>query len=221
MQNDGPMSKLRTLYCHEGDRPQTVREIMRFRKRILVDRYGWDLGVQGELERDEYDSEGAVHGAILDGDEVKACFRLIRSDFPYLAREKFARLATERAFPQSPAVWEISRLALAEDMRPFETLLYAYSAIFHFARSRGAASLVAFADVAKHRLVTRIGIVVDLLGAPQEIGRDRFGRAIVAVAGELPLRRQNGPRFEKLLSYVDKTEIDDAAALFGCARVSA
>lgn len=221
MHIDGPTQKLRTIYCHERDRPQSVREIMRFRKRILVDRYGWDLPVQDDLERDDYDRDDTVHGAIVEGDDIKACFRLIRTDRPYLAREKFSALARERAFPHSPAVWEISRLALAEDKRPFETMLYAYSAIFHFARSRGAAALVAFADVAKERLVGRIGVAVDLLGPPMEIGFDRFGRAIVAVAGELPLRLQGGPRFEKLLSYIERTEIDDAAALFGCARISA
>jgi hypothetical protein len=82
-------------------------------------------------------------------------------------------------------------------------------------------SLVAFADLAKERLVTRIGITTDLLGPPAEIGQDRAGRAIVVVAGELPLRLQGGPRFEKLLSYIDKTEIDDAAAIFGRARIPA
>lgn len=69
--------------------------------------------------------------------------------------------------------------------------------------------------------MTRIGIVTDLLGPPSEIGVDRFGRPIVVVAGELPLRLQGGPRFEKILSYVNKMEIDDATALFGRARISA
>ena len=221
MQDDVPAQKMRTIYCQERQRPETVLQIMCFRKRILVDRYGWDLPVSGDIERDEYDIDEAVHGAIYDGSEIKACFRLMRTDYPYLAREKFPHLATGKPYPQNPAIWEISRLALAEDKRPFETLLYAYSAIFHFARRRGAVALVAFADLAKERLVTRIGIVTDLLGPPTEIGRDRFDRPIVVVAGELPLRLQGGPRFEKLLSYVDKTEIDDAAAIFGRARIPA
>jgi len=221
MQDDISTQKMRTIYCLERQRPETVLQILHFRKRILVDRYGWDLAVSGDIERDEFDTDAAVHGAIYDGEAIKACFRLIRTDYPYLAREKFPHLATSKPYPQSSAIWEISRLALAEDKRPFETLLYAYSAIFDFARRRGAVSLVAFADLAKERLVNRIGIVTDLLGPPVEIGSDRFGRPIVVVAGELPLRLQGGPRFEKLLSYVHKTEIDDAAAIFGRARISA
>lgn len=221
MRDDVSAQRMRTVYCHEWQRPETVLQIMRFRKRILVDRYGWNLRIAGDLERDEFDTDEAVHGAIFEGPEIKACFRLSRTDFPYLAREQFGHLATNKPYPQSSAVWEISRLAVAEDRRPFETVLYTYSAIFHFARSRGAASLVAFADLAKERLVTRIGIVTDLLGPPTEIGKDRFGRPIVVVAGELPLRLQGGPRFEKLLTYIDRTEIDDAAAIFGRARIPA
>lgn len=118
MPEHDPYQKPRIIYCSERHKPEIVREIMRFRKQILVDRYGWDLPVCGDLERDEYDVDSAIHGAILDRAQIKACFRLTRTDRPYLAREKFAHLASLKPFPQSPLIWEISRLALAEDAVP-------------------------------------------------------------------------------------------------------
>ena len=211
----------KTIYCTEAERPDMVQRILRFRKDILVDRFGWDLKVVDGIERDEFDTPDAIHGAILDGQEIIGCFRLTRTDRPYLAFTKFGHLAQKRPYPRSPLVWEISRLAVAESSRPFETMLFSYSAIFNFAISRGATSLVAFADVAKERLVKLIGITTDLMCDPTEIGKDAFGNPIVCVAGELPLRLQKGPKFERLLSYTAKTEIEDADAIFGRTRISA
>ena len=216
-----PHRCLRTVFCSETDTPDRVASILRFRKRILVDRLGWRLHVENGQECDEFDTPHAVHCAVLSGDEIIACFRAIRTDRPYLARSKFPFLATTHPYPVNPLIWEISRLAVSETARPFEVLLYAYSAVFHFARIRGAISLVAFAEVAKERLVTRIGIKTKLLGDPAEIGTDAYGRPILCVAGELPLRDQGGPRFEKLMSYVAKMEIDDAATVLGRASIPA
>lgn len=216
-----PPPQLRCFYSTETQNPQFVQSTMRFRKRILVDLHGWDLQVSDGLERDEFDTGHAVHGAVVDGGEIRGSFRLIRSDRPYLAAEKFGFLARDRTYPRSQQIWELSRLAVSEDIRAFEMLLRTYSAIFHFARMHGAVSLVAFADIAMERLCTRIGITSERYGPPVEIGHDRSGRPITCVAGEMPLRLQKGPRFEKLLSYCDNMEIDDATAILGRNRVPA
>jgi len=212
---------IKTVFCTENAQPNFVNEILRFRKRVFVDRLGWDLKVNGGIERDEFDTHEAVHGAIVEDGAIVSCFRLIRTDKPYLAAEKFDLLAQSRPFPRSSRVWEISRLAVSGSARPFEIMLYTYSAIFNFAFAQGATSLVAFADIAKERLVTRIGITTDLIGQPTEIGMDAHGHPIVCVAGELPLHLQTGPKFERLLNYFQKTEIEDGNAFFGRQRISA
>lgn len=213
--------RLRTVFCSRMDSPEVVSDILTFRKRVLVDRLGWKLKVFGQLERDEFDTDDAVYCVIYSGTDILSCFRAIRTDRPYLAKTKFPFLASKKPYPVHPLIWEISRLAIDPDARPFEALLYTYSAVFHFARSRGAVSLVAFAEVAKERLVSRIGITTDLLGEPLRIGEDAAGRPIHCVAGELPLRAQGGMRFEKLTSYVGKTEITDATTILGRPSISA
>lgn len=213
--------RYRTVFCTFQSSPETVAEILYFRKRVLIDHLGWKLTIVNGQERDEYDTDKAVYCGIYDNQELISCFRLIRTDHSYLAKDKFQSLSTKLPYPANPLIWEISRLAICPHVRPFEVLLYSYSAIFHFAQSMGAISLVAFAEVAKERLVNRIGIKTKLLGEPTLVGEDDFGKPIICVAGELPLQDQGGSRFEKLLSYVEKTEIEDAAALFRRSRISA
>ena len=213
--------RYRTVYCTSRDNPKTVAEILYFRKRILVDHLGWKLRVINDQEIDEYDRDDAVYCGIYDKNELISCFRLIRTDNSYLAKDKFQSLSTKHPYPENPLIWEISRLAICPKVKPFEALLYTYSAVFHFAIRMEAISLVAFAEVAKERLVTRIGIKTKLLGEPTYIGEDNFGKQIICVAGELPLKLQGGNRFKKLLSYTEKTEIEHAASLFRCSRISA
>lgn len=214
-------NRLRTVYCSLQSNPDTVADILTFRKRVLVDHLGWKLTVANNREQDEYDTSNAIYCGIYENEKLISCFRLIRADKPYLAKDKFPWLATKYSYPVSPLIWEISRLAICPEVRPFEALLYTYSAVFHFAHHIGAVSLVAFAEVAKERLVTRIGIKTKLLGEPTHIGEDAYGKPIICVAGELPLNLQGGSRFQKLLSYTEKTEIYDAASIFRRSRVSA
>jgi len=213
--------RYRTVYCTEKSNPEIVAEILHFRKCVLVDHLGWKLQIVNDQERDEYDTDDAVYGCIYDRNVMISCFRLIRTDNPYLAKDKFQSLSTTSPYPENPLIWEISRLAICPNVKPFEAILYTYSAIFQFALRMEAISFVAFAEVAKERLVTRIGIKTKLLGKPTHIGEDNFGKPIICVAGELPLQLQGGSRFEKLLSYADKTEIEDGASLFRRTRISA
>ena len=212
---------LRVVLGSEADHPEFVSNVLAFRKRVLVDALGWDLPVHGSLERDEFDTEAAIHGAVLSGGEIIACFRAIRCDDPYLGLSKFPQLATRRAYPRHAFAWEISRFAVAESARRFEAALMNYAAMFQFARNRGAVSLVAFCDLSHERLLGRIGIVTERFGDALVIGVDRGGRPIRVVAGEIPLQRQAGVRFEKLVSLAQTMEIDDAAAAVGRPRVSA
>lgn len=224
MLNRGPRFEeagVRTLFASEADNPQFVSNVLSFRKRVLVDGLGWGLSVRGGLERDEFDCGDTIHCGIVSGGELTACFRAIRTDRPYLARSKFPQLATKRAYPSHPLAWEISRFAVSESHRRFETAMLTYSAMFYFARARNAVSLVAFSDLSHERLLGRIGVATERFGEPLEIGSDAFGRPVVVVAGEIPIPLQRGMRFEKLVSLIQQTEIDDAAAIFGRSRISA
>ena len=212
---------LRVVLRSEADHPEFVSKILAFRKRVLVDVLGWDLCVYGTHERDEFDTEATIHCGVFSGNEMIACFRAIRCDDPYLGLSKFPQLATRRAYPRHAFAWEISRFAVADSARRFEAALMNYAAMFEFARNRGAVSLVAFCDLSHERLLGRIGIITERFGDALDIGLDRQGRPIRVVAGEIPLQRQAGVRFEKLVSLAQTMEIDDATAAVGRQRVSA
>src|SRR5262245_59392649 len=165
---------------------------MRLRKRELVDGLGWDLVTTGEIERDEFDNADAIYCLIREGSEVVGCFRAIRCDRPYLARTKFPSLAHHRPYPVHALAWEVSRITVAANRRRFTTSMFLYAAMFHFGQCQEAVSLCGFVDLNHERLFARLGVETERYGEPTEIGRDRLGRPLVVVAGELPLRRQGG-----------------------------
>lgn len=216
---------------HGTDRDDPVCPVMqgvfRFRKQLFVDDLGWDLPSLGEAwgegardeERDGFDTADAIHCALYCESEVVGVFRAIRCDRPYLSRVVFPELAAGRAFPRRPDCFEISRFGVRETQRRLGPLLYAV--MFHFGAERGARSLVATVDLGHERLLRRLGVRTDRYGLPQVIGRTVHGREILAVAGEIPLTRQDratAARFDHLLSFV---EISDETSVLGSRRLSA
>lgn len=206
-------------HFHRDD-PVTIR-FAAFRKRLFVDRLGWDLKVSGDHEFDEFDDPNAIYAVIQDGEDIVAGFRALRSDGPYLARSVFPQLATERPYPQRSDCWEISRFGIDPDTGTTAIARANYSIMFRFALRRQANSLIAIADLAYERYLKTLGITTLRYGAPTVIGRDRQGHAMEVVAGEIPLAGQASPRFLSLLSLANSMEIKDETLVLGCEAVSA
>ncbi len=212
---------LRAIICSERSQPLIVTQILSFRKRIFSDNLGWKVAVEGNLEKDEFDKNSTVYCALISGNDVIGSFRAIRADEPYLANSKFQSLATERSYPTHAFSWEISRFAIAPGKKQFNTSLLCYSLMLRFALMQNAVSLVAFCDLAHERLLNRIGIVTERFGQPMTIGEDRAGRPIRVVAGEIPISRQQGTRFEQIVSITQNMEIEDAITILGRPGLSA
>ena len=208
------------FFC-ERDSSDLAEQVFRFRKNVLVDLHGWQLTVEGDQERDEFDAPETVHAALFRGGLLIGVFRAIRADDDYLAATKFPELALHRKYTRSPLSWEISRLTVAPGERRFETSMSIYAAMFHFLRLRGGYSIVGFCDVAHQRLLERIGIETRPYGPPKQIGTDAMGRPVNVVAGEMPYPAEPGLRFQKLMSLVDQMEINDETAVLGYSSLSA
>lgn len=206
-------------YFREGD-PLT-HKFSQFRKRLFVDRLGWQLKVSGDCEFDEFDNGNAIYAVIQDGDRILAGFRAIRSDSPYLARSVFPHLATERPYPVRPDCWEISRFGIDAGGHDPRIARANYSVMFRFALRRQASALIAIADLSYERYLATLGITTQRYGAPAAIGRDARGRILEVVAGEIPLTGQASPRFLSLLSVANTMEINDETLVLGCEAVSA
>lgn len=209
------------VFCHEDQDPDTVLKLHQFRKRLFVDTLGWQLPVSGEIERDQFDNDAAIHCALFVGETLVGGFRAIRTDGNYLAKQIFPHLATTRPYPSSHRKWEISRFGVEPGRRGLELARMNYSLMFRFAQTRQATGLVAIADLTYERYLAKLAIRTRRYGPPKVIGSDRFGRLIQVVAGEIPLAHQSGPKFSTLLHIANQVSIDDQALVLGRTRVSA
>ncbi len=211
----------RAVFCRAKDNPQTVYALQRFRKMLFVDELGWDLKTFADREIDQFDTDAAIHCALLDGNEVIGGFRALPTTSAYLVKDVFPQLATLRAYPSRADVWEISRFGVAPCTERLHLARLLYSLMFRFGYSRQSYALVALADLTYERFLTRLGIRTRRYGPPQVIGTDRAGRLLTAVAGEIPLQDQSGEKFRKLLSLASMVDVQDDTIVRGSERISA
>ncbi|HVL71796.1 MAG TPA: acyl-homoserine-lactone synthase [Beijerinckiaceae bacterium] len=208
---------LRAVFCSETDNAQVVDDFSQFRKSFFVDRCGWTLPVDGSRERDQFDTPDAIYCVLYRNSEVVGGFRAIRTDHDYLAQTIFPQLATLRQYPRHRNAWEISRFGVL----PGAGGPINYALMLLFGQAQGAGALVAIADLQHERLLSRSGIRTRRYGPPQVVGERADGAPLVAVAGEIPLREQDGAKIRSLQSLLRHVEIDDEALVLGPARVSA
>ena len=201
-----------------GASPELERAFGRFRKSLFVDRLGWSLTVDGDIERDEFDTHDATYCLLCADGTVVGGFRSIPCNRPYLARVAFPQLATTREYPDRSDFWEVSRFGMQPSRGQLGTTLY--SVMLRFAISRQARSLVAVADPQHERLLRTIGIRTRRYGPPQTIGVDRQGRELKAVAGEIPINSQ-AQSIDHLLDWAEPLEINDEALVQRPRRIPA
>jgi N-acyl-L-homoserine lactone synthetase len=211
----------RAIFGRERDfDPELSIDLMRFRKRLFVDTFGWDLVVEGDCERDQFDTPSAIYCAVFCDHELVGMFRLIRTDGPYLSAAIFQNLAQLDPFPNRPDAWEVSRFGvMAHDVRQASAINHAM--MFYFARTAGARTLVAVTDLTYERALHQLGIRTRRYGPPGVVGIDRQGKPIQGVAGEIPMALQGGLKFQRLIDLSNSVEIEDASHVFRHQRVSA
>ncbi|WP_296615506.1 acyl-homoserine-lactone synthase [Sphingomonas sp.] len=93
--------------------PRTFDTMFEDRKRLFVDLLGWDVPVvDGRLELDAFDTDGALYVMALDADgRHQGSLRLLPSDRPHLLGTVFAHLCP-LGVPQGSGIYEITRLCL-------------------------------------------------------------------------------------------------------------
>lgn len=192
-----------------ADDPQKVAAFWRLRKRLFVDKLGWDLRTTGELEVDEFDAPHTEYCIVSHLGSVVGGFRAIRTDYDYLAFCVFPQLATLRPYPRRRDMWEISRFGILADAQCHDLALLNYSLMFQFAKSRRAAGLVALADVVYERFLRTLGIRTRRYGPCQKIGVDASGRDLVCLVGEIPIAEQTPDRLSEILKLSNEMEVRD------------
>jgi N-acyl-L-homoserine lactone synthetase len=204
---------IRVIVARNSDQPDTISAFARFRKRLFVDTFGWELKTHGDSECDQFDTPNAEYAVMVCCDRIVGGFRAIRTDHDYLACSVFPHLASRKAYPRRRDIWEISRFGVAREepcSASHNLALLNYSLMFRFARLRGATALVALADRVYERYLRTLGIRTRRYGPPQKIGQNAHGQVLVCVAGEIPIREQFPPRMDELVELTSGLEIHDA-----------
>jgi N-acyl-L-homoserine lactone synthetase len=216
----GPVDRYHALITREERNPANVQSLLQLRKRLFVDRCGWKLNIDGDQERDQFDTWHTEHCLLFCGAELVGGFRATRTDYPYLTRSVFPQLGV-RPFPSRRDVWEISRFGVLPTSGETKSARLNYALMFRFAEMRGAKALVAMADLTYERFLERMSIRTRRYGPPQIIGTDTHGLPLSAVAGEIPINKRDNPGLTKFLDLGRKLEIHDATYVLGCSAVSA
>jgi acyl homoserine lactone synthase len=177
------------MHLVESDRLGVfARELMgmhRLRYRVFKERLDWDVTVSGDMEIDEYDTLNPTY-LLYCGPEgrVEGCARLLPTTGPNMLRNSFPALLGASALPESPRVWEASRLCIDVDPDTSRTragsslaTLELFAALIEFGLSRGLSDIVAVTDHRMERILRRVGVPWRRVHQPQRIGN------ALAVAG--------------------------------------
>lgn len=215
------MSRPLTATFTRGDQDiEAVAEFGRFRKALFIDQLGWPLrSFRGE-EIDDFDRDDAVYCVVRSTEGVLAGFRAMPTNLSYLASVAFPSLASDRPYPNTPDIWEISRFGIAPRAGHAIAQLN-YGLMFRFAQRRQVQALVAIADLAYERYLAALGVHAVRYGEPQPLARDRAGNTQLIVAGEIPILAQSGERFRRLIATTQSVEIIDETLVLGSDSLSA
>jgi acyl-homoserine lactone synthase len=93
-------------------KPQLQHAVFRLRHRVFVDQLGWAaIRRQDGLERDEFDTNHAVHFLVLGlNGTLLAYSRLLPTTQPHLLSHVYPHLLKGKALPAGPNIWEWTRI---------------------------------------------------------------------------------------------------------------
>lgn len=154
------------------DYPHLASQMYKLRERVFCQELGW-VEVDGDEERDLYDD--CAPSYIMHTDEsathLYAAARLMPTTGPTLLADVFADTIPDIDF-QSPFVWEITRLAVDDDLidahglshRRFAILRNMLLAGMEFGVAHGIEAFLANFDEARLRMWRRLGARFDVIG---------------------------------------------------------
>lgn len=165
---------------------ELIGEMHRDRKRVFVDRLGWQVPVlEGEFEIDQFDGPGAVYLVATDAAGRHAgSLRLLPTQDPHLLSEVFPQLC-ERGVPRGPDIWEITRLCTAPDAAdPRPVRRHLMLGVIEFALLKGIRRYTCMTHVPYLSAVLAAGWDAMPLGLPQEDAGVTVGALMIEMSPE-------------------------------------
>ncbi|MCZ7934759.1 GNAT family N-acetyltransferase [Agrobacterium leguminum] len=160
---------------------ELLDQSFRLRKRVFVDRLGWDVSVSDHRERDRYDE---LHPAYLlwcdeDRQQLYGSVRLMPTTGPTLLYDVFRATFPDACDLMAPGIWEGTRMCIDEDAiyrnmpelrldRAFCLLLLA---LCETALAHGIHTMVSNYEPHMRRVYQKAGAELDELGRSSGYGR--------------------------------------------------
>ncbi|MGH1579054.1 acyl-homoserine-lactone synthase [Planktotalea sp.] len=125
-------------YCESQPHP-ALDEYFRSRKKVFVDKLGWEINHFNDRETDEYDNENAYYCIILNNEKLAMAARghRVGSPNPGSLIEALFQLYPDLAVPISKSDWDVTRLLLHPTLRvPLAQKIIGFRTLFARHRQR-------------------------------------------------------------------------------------
>lgn len=183
-------------------------DYLRLRKHFFVDTLGWDIPHNDSVEMDQYDNPLAHYSLVLRDGQVIGGARAMPTTSHWGAHTYMLRDAVDGKLPgiprrvlgqavSTPAVWECTRLVIAEDVRTHversQCLRLIVEGLAEVAQSHGASELMSLTRVSLMRALRQLGWQCDRIGTPYSSPEDGHSYAVLSMPAERGARPDNRP----------------------------
>lgn len=173
-----------------------LKQMHRLRAQVFANRLEWDVAIEEDGERDQYDDLGPTYIlATLSGQRVVGCARLLPASGPTMLERTFPQLLAAGALSATAAIVESSRFCVDTTLPTGRVgghlhlaTLTMFAGIIEWSMANGYDEIVTATDLRFERILKRAGWPMTRLGEPVAIGNT------VAVAGHLPADRTSFDR---------------------------
>lgn len=158
------------------------------RRRVFLERLGWNVRVINGLELDQFDLAEAHYLVRVNADgTVDACTRLLPTTGPYLLGDVFPHLV-DGAVPHDPGVWESTRFCADTEAGPSNAAGLLMAGMLEFGLHIGLRAFVSVSDVRMEPIMRRAGWPPVRLGGTMQTGTDVAAAEWLDVDREIYMR---------------------------------
>lgn len=158
-----------------------LSQSFQLRKTVFFDRLGWDVSINGEVERDEYDDLNPAYLLWCNEtrDQLYGAVRLMPTTGPTLLYDVFRETFPLARDLMSPTIWEGTRMCIDEmaierdysGLRPDRAFSLLLLALCEVALHHGIDTLISNYEPHMKRVYTRAGAEMEELGRATGFGK--------------------------------------------------
>jgi acyl homoserine lactone synthase len=171
-----------TIQAHEYHKyPVLMEKMFKLRKRVFADQLGWDVPVNGDYERDEYDALKPVYLVWCGPGRTTlyGMMRLMPTTGPTLLYDVFRSTFPDTASLVAPGIWEGTRMCIDEqaiaadhpEIDPGRAFSLMFLALCECAMEHGIHTMISNYEPQMKRIYRRAGVDVNELGRADGYGK--------------------------------------------------